>query len=52
MQNSPPLLKTEEELRECSKRMQDLVVGVNASINKCTYIKFRKLSYPHRYFQF
>ena len=33
MQNSLPLLKTEEELRECSKRMQDLVVGVNASIN-------------------
>lgn len=29
-----PLLKTEEELRECSKRMQDLVVGVNASFNK------------------
>ena len=28
-----PLLKIEEELRECSKRMQDLVVGVNASIN-------------------
>ena len=28
-----PLLKT-EELSECSKRMQDLVVGVNASINK------------------
>ena len=34
MQNFLPLLKTEEELRECSKRMQDLVVGVNASINK------------------
>jgi len=29
-----PLLKTEEELRECAKRMQDLVVGVNASLNK------------------
>lgn len=29
-----PLLKTEEELRECAKRMQDLVVRVNASLNK------------------
>lgn len=29
-----PLLKTEEELRECAKRMQDLVIGVNASLNK------------------
>jgi hypothetical protein len=29
-----PLLKTEEELRECAKRMQDPVVGVNASLNK------------------
>jgi hypothetical protein len=28
-----PLLKTEEELRECAKRMQDLVVGGNASLN-------------------
>jgi hypothetical protein len=28
-----PLLKT-EELRECAKRMQDLVVEVNASLNK------------------
>lgn len=29
-----PLLKTEEELRECAKRIQDLVVRVNASLNK------------------
>ena len=29
-----PLLKTEEELRECAKRMQDLVVRVNASLNE------------------
>jgi hypothetical protein len=29
-----PLLKNEEELRECAKRMQDLVVGVNASLNR------------------
>ncbi len=29
-----PLLKTEEELRECAKHMQDLVVGGNASLNK------------------
>ena len=28
-----PLLKTEEDLRECAKRMQDLVIGVNASLN-------------------
>jgi hypothetical protein len=28
-----PLLKTEEELRECANRMQDLVVGGNASLN-------------------
>jgi hypothetical protein len=28
-----PLLKTEEELRECAKSMQDLVVGGNASLN-------------------
>jgi hypothetical protein len=28
-----PLLKTEEELRECAERMQDLVVGGNASLN-------------------
>lgn len=29
-----PFLKTEEELRECAKRMQDLVVEGNASLNK------------------
>lgn len=29
-----PLLKTEEELRECAKRMQDLVVEGNASLDK------------------
>ena len=29
-----PLLKTEEELRECAKRIQDLVVGGNASLNE------------------
>jgi len=29
-----PMLKTEEELRECAKRMQDLVVGGNATIDK------------------
>jgi hypothetical protein len=29
-----PMLKTEDELRECAKHMQDLVVGVNASLNK------------------
>jgi hypothetical protein len=28
-----PWLKTEEELRECARNMQDLVVGVNASLN-------------------
>ena len=28
-----PMLKTEDELRDCAKRMQDLVVGVNASLN-------------------
>jgi hypothetical protein len=28
------MLKTEDELRECAKHMQDLVVGVNASLNK------------------
>ena len=28
------MLKTEDELRECAKRMQDLVIGVNASLNK------------------
>ena len=28
-----PLLKNEQELRECAKDMQDLVVGVNASLN-------------------
>ncbi|HYY71851.1 MAG TPA: hypothetical protein VE595_05515 [Nitrososphaeraceae archaeon] len=28
------LLKTEEGLRECAKRIQDLVVGGNASLNK------------------
>ncbi len=28
-----PMLKTENELRDCAKRMQDLVVGVNASVN-------------------
>jgi hypothetical protein len=31
-----PLLKTEEELRECAKSMQDLVIGGNASFNKVT----------------
>ena len=29
-----PMLKTEDELRDCAKRMQDLVVGVNASLNR------------------
>ncbi|HLN35234.1 MAG TPA: hypothetical protein VK250_08140 [Nitrososphaeraceae archaeon] len=28
------MLKTEEELRECAKRIQDLVVRVNASLYK------------------
>jgi hypothetical protein len=28
-----PSLKTEQELRECAKRMQDFVVGVNASLD-------------------
>ena len=28
-----PSLKTEQELRECAKSMQDLVVGVNASLD-------------------
>ena len=28
------MLKTEEELRECAKRMQDLVVGGNATLDK------------------
>lgn len=31
-----PSLKTEQELRECAKRMQDLVVGVNSTLNGIT----------------
>ena len=29
-----PMLKTEEELRECAKRIQDFVVGGNATLDK------------------
>jgi hypothetical protein len=38
-----PLLKTEEELKECAKRMQDLVIGVYASLDKVA------ISNPEKY---